>query len=221
MSNQVGQTGQKDQYLLWKLPRHPFDYTYLMSLLEGYRSPRDKISRMIRKKEIIQVKRGLYVLSPDFGGHIDLKVLANLAYGPSYISLEFALAYWGLIPEKVEEVTSMTNKRNKSFDTPLGRFTYRYLESSKYWPGVQWISGKTGTFLIASKEKALCDRIAQVDGLTTKEMSHLLEQDLRVDSEELTALDTELLRKINSAYRNNKVSAFYEWYTTRFQRGRS
>jgi hypothetical protein len=60
MSNENRQTGQRDQYLLWKLPKYPFDYSYLMSLLKGYRSPRDKISRMIKKKEIIQIKKGLY-----------------------------------------------------------------------------------------------------------------------------------------------------------------
>ena len=59
-----------------------------MDFLKGYRSPRDKISRMIKKKEIIQVKKGLYVLSPEFGNQINLKILANLIYGPSYISLE-------------------------------------------------------------------------------------------------------------------------------------
>jgi len=97
-------------HLPWILPQHPIDYSYLMDLLKSYQSPRDKISRMIMKKEIIPVKKGLYVLSPEFGKPIDLKVVANLIYGPSYISLEYALSYWGLIPEKVEEVTSITNK---------------------------------------------------------------------------------------------------------------
>lgn len=213
MSNQNGQTGQRDGYLLWKLPRHPFDYTYLINLLAGYRSPRDKISRMIRKQEIIQVKKGLYVLSPEFGGEIDLKVLANLAYGPSYISMEYALSYWGLIPEKVEEVTSMTNKRNKSFDTPLGRFSYKYLENSKYWPGVQWLDGKTGSFLMASKEKAICDRLARVKGLTVADMDVYLEEDLRIDTDELEGMDTSLLKEIRDAYKNNSVAAFCDWFT--------
>jgi hypothetical protein len=59
MSNEIGHPGQNKHYLLWKLPKHPIDYLYLMDFLKTYRSPRDKISRMIKKKEIIQVKKGL------------------------------------------------------------------------------------------------------------------------------------------------------------------
>jgi hypothetical protein len=211
MSNQNGQTGQRDQYLLWKLPRHPFDYSYLMSMLEGYRSPRDKISRMIKKKEIIQVKKGLYVLSPAFGGNLNLNVLANLVYGPSYISLEYALSYWGLIPEKVTEVTSMTNKRNKSFETPVGTFSYKYLENSKYSIGIEWISDNTGSFLIASREKAVCDRTALVKGLDVNDIASFLEEDLRLDMDELAGFDVELVNDIQTVYMKKSVTAFYHW----------
>lgn len=211
MSNKNRQTGQRDQYLLWKLPKHPFDYFYLMSLLKEYRSPRDKISRMIKKKEIIQVKKGLYVTSPTFGGYLNLKVLANLVYGPSYISLEYALSYWGLIPEKVEEVTSMTNKRNKVFETPVGTFSYKYLENTKFSKGIEWIFDETGSFLIASKEKAICDRIALVKLLAFDEIEDFLESELRLDMGELADLDIELVKEIQAAYRKKSVTAFYEW----------
>ncbi len=95
---------------------------------------------------------------------MDRKVLANLIYGPSYISLEYALQYWGLIPERVETVTSITGKRNKFFTTPLGNFSYRYLHKSKFIQGVLLVksrfSGLPGEggvetgFFIASAEKA-------------------------------------------------------------------
>jgi hypothetical protein len=182
-----------------------------MDLLKNYNSPRDKISRMIKKKEIIQVKKGLYVLSPEFGSQIDLKVLANLIYGPSYISLEYALSYWGLIPEKVEEITNMTNKRNKVFETPLGTFSYKYLHTSIFSKGVERISGETGAFLIASKEKAICDRLALIKDLKVDDISEFLEDDLRLDVYELTGLDIELVREIERAYKKNSVTAFFKW----------
>ncbi|MCP5047130.1 MAG: hypothetical protein GY940_08150, partial [bacterium] len=153
------------QHLPWKLPEHPFDYLYLIDLLKDYASPRDKISRMIKNKEIIQVKKGLYVRSPRFGTPINLKTLSNMIYGPSYISLEYALSYWGLIPERVFEITCMTNKRNKLFRTPVGVFSYKYLENSKFVPGIRWIYDETGSYLMASMEKAICDRIAIIKGL--------------------------------------------------------
>lgn len=211
MSNKIGHSSQNKHYLLWKLPKHPIDYLYLMDLLKTYRSPRDKISRMIKKKEIIQVKKGLYVLSPEFGSQINLKILANLIYGPSYISLEYALSYWGLIPEKVEEVTSMTNKRNKVFETPVGRFSYKYLQSSKFSVGIERISEENGAFLIASKEKAICDRLALIKGLRANEIAEFFEYDLRLDINELSGLDIELVREIERVYKNKSVTAFLKW----------
>jgi hypothetical protein len=211
MSNEIGHFGQNNRYLLWKLPKHPIDYLYLMDFLKTYRSPRDKISRMIKKKEIIQVKKGLYVLSPEFGNQINLKILANLIYGPSYISLEYALSYWGLIPEKVEEITSMTNKRNKVFETPVGRFSYKYLQSSKFSVGIERISEENGAFLIASKEKAICDRLALVKGLHSNDIAGFFEYDLRLDIDELIGLDIELVREIERVYKNKSVTAFLRW----------
>ena len=163
------------------------------------------------KKEIIQVKKGLYVLSPDFGKPIDLKVVANLVYGPSYISLEYALSYWGLIPEKVEEITSMTNKRNKIFETPMGTFSYKYLHNSKFSVGIERIAGETGAFLMASKEKAICDRLALVKDLDKQDIAGFLEYDLRLDMNELPGLDTGLVHEIAQVYKKKSVVSFFKW----------
>jgi hypothetical protein len=209
MSNKIRHSGQNTQFLLWKLLKYPIDYSYLMNLFKDYSSPRDKISRIIKKKEIIQVKKGLYVLSPEFGNQINLKVLANLVYGPSYISLEYALSYWGLIPEKVEEITSMTNKRNRVFETPVGNFSYKYLHNSKFFIGIERISEETGSFLIASKEKAICDRLALVKDLNANEIFEFLEYDLRLDIDELS-LDIELVQKIERVYKKKSVTAFFK-----------
>lgn len=211
MSNKVRHPGQNMQYLAWRLPKYPIDYSYLMNLLKGYNSPRDKISRMIKKKEIIQVKKGLYVQSPGFGNPINLKVLANLVYGPSYISLEYALSYWGLIPEKVEEITSMTNKRNKVFETPVGTFSYKYLHSSKFSVGIERISEETGAFLIASKEKAICDRLALMKDLNVSEIPGFFEYDLRLDMDELPGFDIELVKEIAKVYKKKSVTSFFKW----------
>lgn len=211
MSSENRHPGQNPQYLLWQLPKFPFDYQYLMDLLKSYSSPRDKISRMIKKKEIIQVKKGLYVLSPNFGAPINLRSLANLIYGPSYISLEYALSYWGLIPEKVEEITSMTNKRNKIFQTPVGTFSYKYLENSKYSVGIERIPDETGAFLIASKEKAICDRLAMINDVNSKEMAVCLQEELRLDMDELSGLDIGLIQEIARVYKKKSVTAFYKW----------
>jgi len=219
MSKKIRHTGQKYLNLPYVLPDYPFDYCYLMWKLRSYRSPRDKITRMLRKGEIIRIKKGLYTCSPAYGGKISRKTIANLIYGPSYISLDYALQYWGLIPEKVELVTSMTSKRNKMFNTPLGAFSYKYLHHSKFYPGVLLEKGELGGrgsktgFFIASQEKAICDRIASVREIhKAEDIPEYLEWDIRIDME-LLSLDVQLLHQIEKAYKKKSVTAFVRWYT--------
>ena len=104
------------------IPTEVFSFQQLMDCLAGYAKPRDKIGALLRRGDIIRVRKGLYVFGPDYRrGPWSREVLANLIYGPSYISLDYALAYYALIPERVEEVTSVTLSRSRRFDTPLGR----------------------------------------------------------------------------------------------------
>ena len=82
------------QPVYMKLPQdHHFDYAYLMHVLRSYRSPRDKVTQMLNRCEIIRIKKGLYVRSPDLGGRIHTNEIANALYGPSYISLEYVLGF--------------------------------------------------------------------------------------------------------------------------------
>ena len=85
-----------------RITREIFDYQTLMHALEGYAHPRDKITDLIRKKVIIRIKKGLYIFGDDYRQHLySRELLANLIYGPSYISMEYALHYHGLTPERV------------------------------------------------------------------------------------------------------------------------
>jgi predicted transcriptional regulator of viral defense system len=101
--------------------------------------------------------------------------------------MEYALSFHGLIPERVETITSVTPKRDKEFNTPVGRFTYRYLNAAKYPHGIeqQWID-KLHPILIASPEKALCDYVVLNDvpefTITSSAKAFLL-QDLRIGQE--------------------------------------
>ena len=97
------------------IPWEVFDYQALLAALHNYAHSRDKITDLIAKNIIIRVKKGLYI----FGDSYRLKpysreILANLIYGPSCISLEYALHNHGLIPERSVALTSVTTKRLKS-----------------------------------------------------------------------------------------------------------
>jgi len=158
------------------------DYQTLMQALSGYAYPRDRVTKLLRSGELVRVKKGLYV-SNDSRDWYSREVLANLIYGPSYVSLEYALRYYGLIPEAVETVTSVTTQKRKRYDTPLGRFEYEHLPVLSYAPGVCYIAvdARRG-FLIASPEKALIDTLAvRTPGLKPEEIGQHLFDNLRVD----------------------------------------
>jgi predicted transcriptional regulator of viral defense system len=195
------------------LPPHPFDYVYLSDALKQYRYPRNKIQRLIEHNDIIRIKKGLYVPGQLQDVYIHKKTLANLIYGPSYISLDSALSYWGLIPERVEEITSVTSKRNKLFTTPLGVFSYRYLSTSKFNTAVDLIVVEQASFLMATKEKAICDKLYFSQTLFTQvELIEYLEQDLRVDFDEILSLRRTVLRELKKRFNHANVSLFIDWY---------
>ena len=205
--------------LIFKLPKYPFDYLLLTDLLKAYSYPRNKINSLLKKRIIIRVKKGLYLLSPEFGGVTDQFMLANLIYGPSYISLDSALSFWNLIPERVETITSVTNKRNKYFKTPVGNFSYQYINDKIFYKGVMIQEKSNSGYLIASKEKALCDKIASVKGIETiNDMDNYLKDDLRIDFNELDALDMDLLWDIANVYSSNSPGIFKRWYIENFSR---
>ncbi len=167
---------------------------------------------MLKNQEIIRIKKGLYILSPEFGGIISKCTLSNLIYGPSYVSFEYALSYWGLIPEKVEEVTAATNKRNKTFSTPTGKYSYYFLNNSAYSIGQTLALNDEGSFLIASKEKALCDKMARAsDVKKVQDVKDYLEGDLRIDSDELLNFNIQLLEMIRVRYQKKTISLLCEW----------
>ena len=186
----------------------PFDYQYLIQVLKDYSSPRNKISLMLKNKEMIRIKKGLYVASLE---KADPFVLACLIYGPSYVSMESALSHLGLIPERVDVVTCMTSKRNKHFVTPAGRFSYTYLHVSAFSTGVDLVSGKSGGFFIATPEKALCDRVSLARSLRRRDMESFLAEELRIELEGLK-LDAGRLKDIGKHYRNRSVQSFIGWY---------
>ena len=186
-----------------------FDYQVLLDALGGYRKPRDKITRLIASGEIVRVKKGLYCFGEAFRrSPICREYLANLIYGPSYVSLDYALSLHGLIPERVKAVTSVTTRRSRSFETPLGHFSYRTLSRRRYAVGViHEVSGVT-PFLVASPEKALVDKIwsdSRFKGECISDFEAYLLDDLRIGPDALRMLDRERIDRVQHAYASPKI----------------
>jgi len=187
-----------------------FDYQVLLDCLHGYERPRDKITNLLNKGVIVRVKKGLYVFGEAYRRRpVSREVLANLIYGPSYISLEYALQYHGLIPEAVETVTSVTSGRSRSFATPFGVFTYRRIPIRMFETGMDRMTLDDGrSFLIATPEKALADKIAAERGtgmLSQAELREHLIENLRMDPNGLRRLDLNRLSQIAEHSRSRKL----------------
>jgi predicted transcriptional regulator of viral defense system len=188
------------------------DYNYLMGKLARYKNPRDKITRLLRTGALVRVKKGLYVFGPDYSRRpFSREILANLIYGPSYISLDYALFLYGMIPERIELVTSMTAKRNKLFKTPVGNFSYTYIHPSKYPVGiVRTRLDEFSHILIASKEKALADKVSLAKSINSKkEMVEYLIDDLRIDRSSIKRLSITKLGRLSRIYKNMNVKILY------------
>jgi len=111
------------------------------------------IHRLKKRGDIVSIKRGLYKLSDE---EIPDLYIANRIYPPSYISLEFALSYYGIIPETVYEITSVTTKATRRFKS-LGKvYSYRKIRKSAF-TGYTTEKEKGFSFQIADAEKAFVD----------------------------------------------------------------
>ena len=174
----------------------PFTTSVLASLYAGTSQINDKARRLEQEGHIIRLKRGLYVRSAADGATIIPMLIANHIYGPSYVSMHTALRHYGLIPERVYETQSMTIKHSRSFDTPIGRFSYYSCPQNYFSLGIRQESQDADTYLVASPEKAICDLIVKSSGLTAtsiKSLKSWLADDLRFDMDALNHFDVTLL----------------------------
>lgn len=183
-----------------------FDYQLLLHALRGYKKSRDKIRGLIKNRDIVRVKKGLYVLGREYNKPYNKFVLANLIYGPSYVTGQTALAFWNMIPERVEMMISMTAKRKKRFDTPVGSFSYWHCPRKAFTAGIRLEdAGDQKQFLIASPEKALCDVTAMQTHISTKTQIKEFLKFLRLDDIGAKIFDLSLLEEIEKGYQRQRI----------------
>lgn len=192
------------------IPHEEFDYQTLLHCLRGYASPRDKITDLLVKGIIIRVKKGLYVFGQLYRRRpISREVIANLLYGPSYISLEYALQFHGMIPEAVETLTSVTTGRSRQFRTPVGTFTYRRIPLRAFRIGMDLVEREGQLpFLMATPEKALADKLVAERGFNIANVHAVREylyDNLRIAGEDIRRLNPRRLAEIAKCYRSRRL----------------
>lgn len=184
--------------------------SYLLNIFSEQKYPRDKIKNLLAKGDLIHLKQGLYLLGDEYRRDYSKEVIAGMLYGPSAISFEYALSYHGIIPERVEVLTSVCFKRNKTFSTPIGEFSYRYQAPELYPLGINLIQTDLGNFFLATPEKALCDLAYDSKIMGPEEAVDYLLGSLRADENELLKLDASLLMRLGKIYRRQSVQYLIE-----------
>ena len=178
----------------------PVNADILYSLYGELSNPDKKLSELKHKGIIIRIKRDLYVVSPIVHDQeISSELVANHLYRPSYISLESALSYYGLIPERVYLMRSLCTKLHKQYKTSLGYFEYIKVPERYFSIGIrQETINNSYSFLIATPEKALCGKIVVSQNIriqSVRAMREYLEEDLRFEMSALTSFDTNIIRE--------------------------
>ena len=124
---------------------------------KDYSNPLDKIRRDTDKGILIRLNRGLY----ETNKNVDPHLLASAILSPSYLSFDWALSYYGLIPERVFAITSASLgiRKNKTFVNDFARYEYSDIPGSAFSEGIGYLENGEYIVKIASKEKAICDSL--------------------------------------------------------------
>ncbi len=182
----------------------------LKSKYQNYANKNTKISREIKSGNLIKIVNGLYETDSNVNGYL----LANSIYGPSYLSFDFALYYYGLIPEKVTTYTSATyeKKKKKIYNNYFGTYTYRDVPAIVYPFDILIIEEDKYVVQIATPEKALCDKLYTISPIKKYiEFESLLFDDLRIDEEEFEKLNIEDIKELSNLYHCSNVTMLYRY----------
>ena len=165
------------------------------------------VKRALAEGSLIRLKRGFYLIGKPYKQDLpSLYEVAQLLYGPSYISLESALSYHQWIPEAVYTTTSVTPKRQRNFETPLGLFHFATTPLKNFYEGVQKIELNNTHFFMASAIKALADYI-HVYKKSWKNIEDMT-IDLRIEPTLLNTVYAVDIRQLADCYPNKRVQKF-------------
>lgn len=176
----------------------------LIKFYRDYSDPLGKIHREIKKENLFSIIKGIYETDREVPGHY----LAGTIYGPSYISFEYALSYYNLIPERVYTYTNATYNKNKSkrYKNDFGLFTYRDIPKKAYPFGVKSHIENGYSYILALPEKALCDILYIAPPQTSmKRLESFLFDDLRIEEEDFNNLDFETILFLCDLYQSTNI----------------
>ena len=176
----------------------------ISELSSQYSAPKNRLLFLERSGVYHKIIRGLYETEKN----VSPVVLAASIYGPSYISFEYALSYWNLIPERVSVLTMATTQKGKSkrFDTDFGSFIYRDIPKASFPFEVYIMLENKRYFLIAGKEKAICDILYRESPLgSVKQLKFFLFENMRIEQSDFDNLDFRILHELCPLYKSTNL----------------
>ena len=168
--------------------------------------PKGRIARDIKKGALYPLIKGIYETDANISG----AKLAQFIYGPSYLSFEYALYHYGLIPEVVYNTftcATFNKKKIKTYTNHFGTFIYRDIPCEVFNLGVMVFTEEGYSYQIATPEKALCDKLYEVAPTRSiKGLQELLFNDLRIDEDEFNKLNKQDILKIAPLYHSTNLN---------------
>lgn len=171
------------------------------------------LKNWIKKGHLIMLRRGLYAIS-EMQHKTDALVFATKIYAPSYVSMEMALNFYGIIPEAVFTVTSVTTRKTKQFSTPMGNYSYQKIKKEAFG-GFETRNQNGISFNLALPEKAIVDFLYLNRNILSGDHEQFKEyrfnEDFKFDAKKLIAFA--------EVFNNKKVSfltnSFIKYYATK------
>lgn len=169
-----------------------------------YANPLDKIKRDTDSGLLIRLTRGIY----ETDSNVNPCLLASSILSPSYLSFDYVLSYYGLIPEKVVTITSasLNIRKKKTFINKFGRYEFSDITVNAFSEGLVYLESGDYIVKIASKEKAICDSLSKWRVVRNiKDLKELLFVDKRIDKDEFSSCDFGLMSRLASLYNKTNL----------------
>ena len=179
----------------------------LLKQYSNYSVPKMKIKREVDKGTFYVVKKGLYETDRTTPGYL----LSQYIKSPSYLSFEYALSIYGIIPERVVEFSCATTNQKHSFvfTNQFGRYSYRDIPNTVFYLETIYKEESGYSYLIASKEKAICDYLYILSPTySKKKLYSLLFESLRFDLDEFAKLNIDMMIELSKMYKTTNHKYF-------------
>jgi hypothetical protein len=196
-------------------PGGVFDETVVRNLFPDSSEGARKllVHRAVTSGEVIRLKPGVFLLAPPYRkSEPHPYVLAALLHAPSHISLESALAHHGLIPEAVQQVSSVTALRSRTFTTPAGVFSFQRVPARDPRAGVEAVKLEPRAWaFVATPLRALADLIYLNKSISwSKDGPAYILESLRIEADDLAAISAAALEAICASLRSRRVATYLE-----------